>query len=138
MLKRTIASLLIVFLLIGCKPAAKPTSTPLPLPPTLAPAQVGNPLFSGTETTPSRVNHKGVWILLIYYRNKGTRSEGQHGVLLKDGQVITSGSPGAMLETELGTMKYYMHPKDMLQAWDTTGWNFANSGMIKPWEGPAK
>ena len=95
-------------LLSACSPAgaaAQPTATPSP---TIFPGQVSNPLFSGTETSPSRIYAKGAWKLYIYYRLKGTRSEGQHGVLYQDGQEVKFGQPGITLQTELGEMKYYL------------------------------
>ncbi len=121
-------------LLSACSPAgaaAQPTATPSP---TIFPGQVSNPLFSGTETSPSRIYAKGAWKLYIYYRLKGTRSEGQHGVLYQDGEEVKFGQPGITLQTELGEMKYYLNPEDMKVLWDTTGWNFADSGLIKGWD----
>lgn len=121
-------------LLAACLPstaAPQPTTPPAP---TLDAQSAANPLFNGTEPTPARVYAQGAWSLYIYFRARGTRSEGQHGVLFHNGQAVPPAQPGATLQTELGEMKYYLDPADMINLWDTTGWNFADSSLIKRWE----
>lgn len=75
-----------------------------------------------------RVLRKGEWELQIVYRNKGTRSEGQHGTLLRSGQVIKGEKVGQELETDFGTLKYFGETAEAL--WLPTGWNFTNAHTI--------
>ena len=105
-------------------PSGKADST-TPPPPTLSVDQVVNPLFSGTETTPGNIYHLGAWTLYLYYRNRGTRSQGQHGILFKDGQEVNPTQVGQIIQTDLGDLKYYKTPEEMTLLWDMTGWNFA-------------
>ena len=107
-------------------PPSSVQSTPIPTPssPGLDLGQVANPLFSGTETTPGNTYQQGGWMLVIYYRNRGSRSQGQHGVLFKDGVEVKPRQVGEILQTDLGDLKYVMHPEDMTFLWDITGWVF--------------
>jgi hypothetical protein len=66
--------------------------------------------FAGSH--PDRVITQGTWTLQVFYRAKGSRSEGSHGVLYKDGLPIPDAVPGTGLETDLGLMKYYKNPRD--------------------------
>jgi hypothetical protein len=70
------------------------------------------------------------WELQIWYRAKGTRSEGQHGVLLQNGKEIPPGNVGDEMDTALGKMKYYGATPGVL--WDPSGWHFADKSLIKP------
>lgn len=105
----------------------EPASPALPQPPAFLPEQVGNALFSGTETTPGNIYQKGRWTLFIYYRNRGTRSQGQHGILIHDGQEVQPKQPGEIIQTPLGELKYYKDPAETAFLWDMTGWNFAGA-----------
>lgn len=69
------------------------------------------------------------WALTITYLNKGTRSEGQNGVLERDGQPVPAEAKDAQLETPLGTLKYYGTERPTL--WSVSGWNFADRKLIK-------
>lgn len=72
----------------------------------------------------------GEWTLRIVFTDKGTRSEGQDGVLLRNGKAVPPAAAGDTLETALGTMKYY--GSERVRAWDVTGWHFADRRQIKP------
>lgn len=102
----------------------QPAGSPTPTGPTLDVQAVANPLFSGTETTPGNVYTRGAWTLYIYYRNRATRSQGQHGVLYKDGLEVQPKQVGEIIQTELGDLKYNMRPEEMTLLWDMTGWTF--------------
>jgi hypothetical protein len=81
---------------------------------------------------PDRVLKKGSWELQVFYRNKGTRSEGQHGILLYKGEPVEAKKVGEEKETDLGLMKYYGSEKEKEVPWVPSGWNFAGRGKIKP------
>lgn len=70
-------------------------------------------------------------MLHIYYRNRGSKSEGQHGVLLHDGQAVEPRQVGELIETDLGTLKYYLRLEDMIATFELTGWNFADANRIR-------
>lgn len=104
-----------------------PAAPPAPQPPAFSPEQVGNDLFSGTETIPGNIYQKGAWTLFIYYRNRGTRSQGQHGILIRDGKEVLPKQAGEIIQTELGELKYYKDPAQTAFLWDMTGWNFTGT-----------
>lgn len=73
----------------------------------------------------------GDWELYVFFNNKGTRSEGQFGVLLKNGSKCPPGSPeSGDIETELGSMKYYSTDMDTQVPWAPTGWLFSDKSKI--------
>lgn len=83
---------------------------------------------------PDRVITEGRWELRIWYRQRGSRSEGQHGVLLRDGVPVEAARSGEVRDTSLGKMRYYA-PTDGDMPWAKTGWNFADPDGIPPsWE----
>jgi len=79
----------------------------------------------------------GDWTLQIYFRNRGTRSEGQHGVLLHKDKPVEPPAVGAVIETDLGQMQYYGQPAGVQIPWGNTGWNFADEEKILPSWGEA-
>jgi hypothetical protein len=68
------------------------------------------------------------WELRIFYRAKGSRSEGQHGALFFKGKEIPPGKTGDEKKTPFGLMMYYGNTYELL--WETTGWNFKDKGKI--------
>jgi hypothetical protein len=70
------------------------------------------------------------WKLTVTYLQRGTRSEGQHGVLERAGQEVALNGEGAQLDTPLGTLKYYGNTRS--KPWSITGWNFADRRKIRP------
>jgi hypothetical protein len=82
----------------------------------------------------------GEWVLNIYYRLRGSKSEGQHGVLFHKGVLIEPHQVGEVIDTDLGRMRYYRRLEDVAMPWEPTGWNFADENRILPsWvEAPAK
>ncbi len=80
---------------------------------------------------PDLIIEKDTWTLQIFYRNKGSKSEGQHGILLKGGIAVLPKEVGETISTSLGSLKYYMHPEDMEFPFNITGWNFADSSQIR-------
>ena len=95
-----------------------------------------NQLFANESVSDSfddaanKVLREGAWELQIWYRAKGTRSEGQHGVLYHKGKLVKAAAVGKELETSLGKMKYYGVSPDV--AWEPSGWHFANKNLIQP------
>ena len=73
-----------------------------------------------------RVYEEGDWKLEITYVNKGTRSEGIHGVLLHRGKVVIAAKRGEVLDTDLGRMEYLGKRGEQARPWDPTGWLFAD------------
>ena len=107
---------------------------------------LGDPVEGGTDavgTTPSAsdivaswesenvcVYKKGEWVLRIEYLQKGSRSEGQNGILLKGGQAaVEEAEKGTVLETPLGKLKHYGAERKV--RWGITGWNFADRSQVK-------
>ena len=81
----------------------------------------------GCHTTDSgacTVAKRGDWELHVFYRSRGTKSEGRHGVLVHKGNVVLGGQTGETLQTDLGPMKYFGRTPE--NPWSTTGWYFAN------------
>lgn len=74
---------------------------------------------------------KGAWALEISFRHPGTRSEGQDGVLKKDGIVVEPQHLDQVLQTDLGKIKYYGPYSDKKHSWELSGWNFADESVIK-------
>ena len=79
-----------------------------------------------------RIFASGDWVLNIYYRLRGSRSEGQHGVLFHHGKPVEPHHVGEVIETDLGKMKYYCRLEEMSVTWEPTGWNFADENKILP------
>ncbi len=80
---------------------------------------------------------KGNWSLEICFRFRGSRSEGQHGVLFHNGKPVEPKQVGEVVDTDLGQMKYYRRPEDMKASFELTGWNYADVEKIRPsWSDP--
>jgi len=73
----------------------------------------------------------GNWRLDIYFRLRGTRSEGQHGILFHNGESIEPNQVGEVINTDLGQMKYYCRPEDVKDSWEPTGWNYTDEEKIR-------
>jgi len=80
---------------------------------------------------PDEVLQEEGWALLIYRTQKGTRSEGRHGVLLHDNQEV-QGERGQHLETPLGTLTYHGAREEAAHLWDTTGWALGKTTVSEP------
>jgi hypothetical protein len=79
----------------------------------------------------------GDWELYVFFTNRGTKSEGQFGVLLQNGSKYPPAvsSESEEIETELGKMKYYglemkFDALDSRVPWAPTGWLFADASKI--------
>lgn len=81
---------------------------------------------------PDKIIKEGSWELRVFYRNKGTRSERQHGILLYEGKPVEATVVGEKRNTPLGLMKYYGPENSKGVPWAPTGWNFADKRTIKP------
>ena len=79
---------------------------------------------------PDRVFKKGDWELQISYSAKGTKSEGQYGVLFYKDEKIKGTKKGETRSTDLGELKYYGSPDQREQLWHNTGWNFSDTSKI--------
>lgn len=82
-----------------------------------------------TTGEPNRVITAGDWELRIWYQNLGSRSEGQHGVLLHLGEELPQSMVGQEVKTSFGLMKNY-GPKPDGVPWARSGWNYADSSKI--------
>jgi hypothetical protein len=96
-------------------------------PPCIASSEAG--LVAEWESDTVCVYEKGEWVLKIEYLHKGSRSEGQKGTLLKNGQAITDKQRGDTLETSLGKLKHYGVERKV--RWALSGWNFADRRQVK-------
>ena len=83
---------------------------------------------------PGTVYKQGDWELQVTYRNKGTRSEGLHGVLLHRGEIVTGGKVGEVIHTDLARMEYLGDRDKVKRPWDPSGWLFADR---RKWPGPS-
>ncbi|HOU13247.1 MAG TPA: hypothetical protein PKZ84_09015 [Anaerolineae bacterium] len=99
---------------------------------TRQPERVLQLLQEAVSARQPRTIASGDWTLQIYFRNRGTRSEGQHGVLLHKGKPVESPAVGVVIETDLGQMRYYGQPEGVQVPWGNTGWNFADEEKILP------
>ena len=90
------------------------------------------PMFdeSGKIIKPHKTFKKGAWELQIVYLLKGTRSEGLHGVLIKQGEVVKPHSLGEEIQTDLGPMKYYGDFKKRETNWAISGWCYSDQDKI--------
>ncbi len=70
------------------------------------------------------------WELQIWYRAKGSRSEGQHGALFQHGKAVKGATVGEEKDTALGKMKFYGNEPNVM--WEPSGWHFADKSLIKP------
>jgi len=75
------------------------------------------------------VYKKGEWTLKVEYLHKGSRSEGQSGVLLRGDKPVTGKEKGDVLETSLGKRKHYGTERKVRGG--RTGWNFADRRQVK-------
>ena len=98
-----------------------------------ASAPADNGAWSAPSSAPDRrlATGDGRWELRIWYRAKGTRSEGQHGALYANGREVPTPEDGAERETGLGRMRYFGMARDRLP-WQPTGWNFADAAHRLP------
>ena len=102
---------------------ALPPATPAPLLP-------GEGIGVDVSKPADKVLRDNGWELQIWYRAKGSRSEGQHGVLLHNGNEIKGSRVGEEMTTALGKMHYYGTAPGV--PWNPTGWLFADKSLIKP------
>jgi hypothetical protein len=66
------------------------------------------------------------WELRIQYLSRGSVAEGQHGVLLHDGEPVDPARPGDKINTDLGWLQHY--GERSRNRW--SGWNFAEREKI--------
>jgi predicted secreted protein len=69
------------------------------------------------------------WEMRITYLNKGTRSEGQRGILKRSGQLVEPDETNLPVETPFGMVKHYGAERP--QEWSVSGWNFSERRSIK-------
>lgn len=84
------------------------------------------------ESPTDRLYRSGEWELRIVYKARGSKSEGPHGVLYKDGEIVEPLHVGEVISTDLGMLKYYSHLEETRPSWEITGWNFADQTLILP------
>nr|WP_320015677.1 hypothetical protein [uncultured Desulfobacter sp.] len=76
------------------------------------------------------VYRKDAWRLNVYITQKGSRSQGSHGILLKNGKQV-NGKNGEALETAIGTLQYKGPFGMRAHLWDNTGWVMVHA-LVKP------
>jgi ribosomal protein L37E len=70
-----------------------------------------------SESPADRSYRSGEWELKIVYKARGTKSEGPHGVLYKDGGIIEPHHVGEVINTDFGILKYYSHLEETEWPW---------------------
>ena len=75
-----------------------------------------------------RIYKSGEWELYVFFNNKGTKSEGAFGVLLKNGEIYPPHSENEVIKTELGDIKNY--GLDSHELWAPKGWLFEDKSKI--------
>ena len=70
------------------------------------------------------------WVLNLYITQKGTRSQGSHGVLIFEGNEV-SGIRGETRALPIGTVQYHGSAEAKANLWDDTGWQMVDA-LIKP------
>ncbi|WDP92184.1 MAG: hypothetical protein HUN04_21660 [Desulfobacter sp.] len=76
------------------------------------------------------VYEKDGWRLNVFITQKGSRSQGSHGILLKNGKPV-NGKKGETLETAIGTLRYQGPFGMRANLWDSTGWVMVHA-LVKP------
>ena len=71
---------------------------------------------------PDIVKSAGEYKLLVYYIAKGTRSEGVHGVLVKNGEVVDAVQDQTELKTGFGVLVYRGPWEERTLLFDQSGW----------------
>lgn len=74
--------------------------------------------FTGT---PDIIYKAGEWQLNVYLTHKGSRSQGRHGVLLKNRTPVNS-TKGETLDTPIGKVQYNGPYGFQAHLWDSSGW----------------
>jgi len=67
------------------------------------------------------IKEKEGWKLVVHILQPGTRSQGYHGLLYKEGQRV-EGKKGESRETPLGTFTWQGSMDERANLWDSTGW----------------
>ncbi len=70
------------------------------------------------------------WVLNLYITQKGTRSQGSHGVLIFEGNEVT-GTPGELRALPIGTVQYHGPAEARVNLWDDSGWQMVDP-LVKP------
>lgn len=73
------------------------------------------------------VQTKDGWTLKTEVLQPGTRSQGYHGVLYHDGEVVTGSQLGQIKQTPLGVLRYGGSKAERKQLWAHSGWQ-----LVKP------
>lgn len=83
--------------------------------------------FSGR---PDWVYQASDWVLNLYITQKGTRSQGSHGILVFEGDEVR-GEPGEVRALPIGKVEYNGPEEGRSQLWDNTGWQMVDP-LVKP------
>ena len=62
------------------------------------------------------------WCYRLKINNKGTRSEGWHGILSKNGKPIEGAKEGEVIETPMGKFKWFGKPDTKDTLFRNRGW----------------
>ncbi|HCY87151.1 MAG TPA: hypothetical protein DHV36_18605 [Desulfobacteraceae bacterium] len=115
------------------QPSSKPVPEPAVTQPTDPPASSQTELprqpdsFSGT---PDWIYRASDWELNLYITQKGTRSQGSHGILIFEG-INVVGTPGEVRALPIGTVQYNGPAESRVNLWDDTGWQMIDA-LVKP------
>ncbi|MEH0022191.1 MAG: hypothetical protein V6Z89_21235 [Desulfobacter sp.] len=84
-------------------------------------------LFSGRADW---IYQGGDWVLNLYLTQKGTRSQGSHGILIFEGKEV-SGTRGETRALPIGTVQYQGTLQSRTNLWDSTGWQMVDA-LVQP------
>ena len=70
------------------------------------------------------------WVLNLYITQKGSRSQGSHGVLLFEGKEVF-GKIGEVRALPIGTVRYQGPAESRSHLWDDSGWQMKDP-LVKP------
>lgn len=68
-----------------------------------------------------KITEKEGWKLVVHILQSGSRSQGYHGELYKEGKRVV-GKKGETVETPLGAFTWHGSMKERAHLWDSSGW----------------
>ncbi|MCG8618234.1 MAG: hypothetical protein MI802_18625 [Desulfobacterales bacterium] len=116
-----------------------PQPSPQPVPEPVVTQPTAPPQPSQTELPEPRNSFSGRpdwiykasdWELNLYITQKGTRSQGSHGILIFEG-IDVVGTAGETRALPIGTVQYNGPAESRVNLWDDTGWQMIDA-LVQP------
>lgn len=89
--------------------------------------EIKSPSFSGPADWVYKASD---WVLNLYITQKGTRSQGSHGVLIFEGKEV-QGVKGETKALPIGTVEFHGPAHARVNLWDDSGWQMKDP-LVKP------